>query len=259
MLSLLRSEWYQVRKALSVKIAFVITLFFSLPFGFDVIEEEYFAENYTSDQRYLLFGGGFLSNHMQDGAACLLIASLFAGWLIGSAFENRTIQNAVSYGKGRAKVFLAKMISFIVVVTGLCLAYWFGGSFPAFLKNGLGTPEVVGNLCHIEYIAGMVFAGILAYSSLFAICGVVGFWCQKSGITMGLCFVGILFGGNMLASIAPDHILKVINYTPLGLYKQVLDLHVSWMDMIKTGCISMVWFAVICGIGLWSFKKSELK
>lgn len=259
MLSLLRSEWYQVRKALSVKIAFVIILAYSLFFGYNVIREEYLDEYQELDRMYLFFGGGSLISDMRDGAASLLFASLFAGWLIGGAFENRTIQNAVSYGKGRAKVFWAKMISFLTVVSGLCLTYWLGNSLPAFIKNGLGTPEVVGNLCRIEYIAGMVFAGILAYSSLFAICGVAGFWCQKTGTTMGLCFVAILFGGNMLATVLPDSLLKILNYTPLRLYTQVLDLHVEWMDMIRTGCISMAWFVVICGIGLWSFKKSELK
>lgn len=118
MLSLLRSEWYQVRKMLSVKITFAITLIASVIFGF----------------------------RMTDGAACLLLASLFAGWLISAAFENRTIQEAISYGKSRTKVYCAKMSLFVLVVNGLCLVYWFGSSMAAFVKYGLGTREIAGNL-----------------------------------------------------------------------------------------------------------------
>lgn len=259
MLSLLRSEWYQVRKALTIKITFVIALVSSIMFGFQMASEKYIEEFKTLDQRYLFYGGGSLCSSMEDGAAGLLFASLFAGWLISAAFENRTIQDAISYGKSRTKVYWTKMFMFLAVTIGVCLVYWFGSSVPAFLKNGLGMPEIVGNLCRIEYIAGMLFAGILAYISLFAICGLVAFWNRKTGTTMGICFVAILFGGNLLTVILPDNVLKFVNYTPLGLYKQVLNLDVEWADIWKTGCISLVWTAIICGIGLWKFKRTELK
>lgn len=259
MLSLLRSEWYQVRKALSVKITFGIILIVSVIYGFNMTNENYFETYKTLDQEYLLFGGGSLSSSMSDGGASLIFASLFAGWLIGAAFENRTIQEAISYGKSRTKVYWAKMLTFLCIVTGLCLVYWFGCSMTAFLKYGLGTPEVVGNLCNIEYIVGMVFAGILAYISLFAICGLIGFLNRKAGATMGICFVSILFCGNLLTLIVPESIKKIINYTPLGLYNQVLKRDVQWGDICRTSCVSLIWIAVICSIGLWKFKKTELK
>lgn len=259
MLSLLRSEWYQVRKALSVKIVFGITLVASVIVGFQMVSETYVEELKELDRTYLLYGGGSLYSSMEDAAACLLFASLFAGWMIGTAFENRTIQEAISYGKSRMKVYWAKMLIFLTVCIGICLVYWFGDSIPAFLKNGLGTEKNVGNLCHINYIIGVLIAGILAYASLFSICGLIGFLTRKTGVTMGICFVAILFGGNLLAMVLPESILRIINYTPLGLYKQVLKLDVQWADIGKTSCVSLVWIAIICSIGLWKFKKTELK
>ena len=259
MLSLLRSEWYQVRKALTVKIVFGITLVASLIFGFKMISESYVEQIQEIKGQYVLYGGGSLCGSMEDGAACLLFVSLFAGWMTGTAFENRTIQEAISYGKSRTKVYWAKMLTFLTVCIGICLVYWFGGSIPAFLKNGLGTEKNVGNLCHINYIIGVLIAGILAYASVFSICGLVGFLTRKTGATMGICFVAILFGGNLLVMVLPESILRIINYTPLGLCKQVLKMDVQWADIWKTSCISLVWIAIICSIGLWKFKKTELK
>lgn len=259
MLSLLRSEWYQVRKMLSVKITFAITLVASVVFGFHMTSGAYLEEYKRLDQMYILFGGGSLRSTMSDGAAGLLFASLFAGWMISGGFENRTIQEAISYGKSRTKVYFAKMFQFLMVVTGLCLVYWFGSSLASFLRHGLGTVEVVGNLCHVEYIVGMVFAGILAYISLFSLCGLVGFLNRKVGATMGICFVAILFGGNLLASVVPESVITVINHTPLGLYNQVLKLDVQWADIGRTSLLSLLWIGMICGIGLWRFQRTELK
>lgn len=259
MLSLLRSEWYQVRKALSVKIVLGITLITSLVFGIRLINETNFETYQALGESYILFGGGSLCSMMQDSAGVLLIASLFAGWLISAGFENRMIQEAISCGKSRGKIYCSKLLIYYGVVTILCLVYWFGTSIPAFVKYGLGTPEVCGNLCKVNYIIGMTLAGIFAYISLFSLCSLVGFLNRRVGATMGICFVAILFGGNLLAAIVPENIIKIFSYTPLGLYNQVLKLDVQWSDMWMTVGISLIWTVLICGLGYLKFRKTELK
>lgn len=79
------------------------------------------------------------------------------------------------------------------------------------------------------------------------------------GKSLETCFVAVLFGGNLLASIVSDRVLQVINFTPFGLYKQVLKMDVEWADIWRTCGISLVWIVIICGIGLWRFQKTELK
>lgn len=259
MLSLLRSEWYQVRKALSVKITGGIVLVASLIFGMKFIDPSYLEDLETLDKRYLIYGGGSLCSTMQDGAMALLFASLFAGWLISGGFENRTIQESISYGKRRITVYGAKMLVYMLVVTGLCLIYWIGTSLPAWIKYGLGTEDICGNLCQIGYIVGMLLAGILAYWSLFAICGVVAFWSRKVGVTMGICFVSILIGGNLLAAVVPESVVKMLSYTPLLLYTHALKLDVSWTDIGITTVLSLLWIIMICTAGYLKFRKTELK
>lgn len=259
MLSLLRSEWYQVRKALSVKITLGIVLIASIIFGMKFIDPSYIEAFKTSDLRYLMYGGGSLCSMMQDGAMALLLASLFAGWLISGGFEQRVIQESIAYGRRRLTVYGAKMLMYLLVVTGLCLVYWLATSLPAFLKNGLGTQDICGNLCQVSYIIGMMLAAILAYMSLFSFCGVIAFWTRRVGLTMGICFVGILFGGNLLASIVSEGIREVINYTPLGLYNRVLKLDVQWTDIWLTAGISLIWLGIICTVGYLKFRKTELK
>lgn len=259
MLSLLRCEWYQVRKSMPLKIIFVIIVVASVIFGIKFTDAAYVSEIKTFDEIYILYGGGSIRGSMEDSAMALLFASLFAGWMIGGSFENRVIQESISYGKKRSSVYLAKMLMYSVVVTVLCLVYWCVSALPAGLRNGLGTADICGNLSQIPYIVGMIAAGSAAYISLFAICGIIAFFTRKTGATMGICFVGILLGGNILASILSENIIKIINYTPLGLYHHVLKLDVTWLDICQTARISLIWIILLWAVGYLKFQKTELK
>lgn len=259
MLSLMRSEWYQIRKMLSVKITFAIILVASIVFSFQMFQPDSLDYIQSTGQMYELYGGGELCNTISDSAACLLLASLFAGFLISTGFENRTIQTAVGCGKSRTKVYLVKMLNYILVVTFLSMVYWFGSSTAMFLKNGLGSSDVVGNLNQIPYIAGMVIAAAIAYASLYAVCGVIAFFSQRTGMTLGICFLGILFGGRLLALLLPETAIAWVNLTPLGLYQRVLTLDVSVETILQTSLLGILWTSAICGIGWWKFKRTGLK
>lgn len=259
MLSLLRCEWYQVRKSLSLKIIVVIIVTASVVFGMKFRDASYASELKALGEIYILYGGGSICSSMGDGAMALLLASLFAGWMIGGSFENRVIQESISYGKKRSSVYLAKMLMYSAVVTVLCLIYWCVTALPAGFKNGLGTADICGNLCQVPYIIGMIAAGSVAYISLFTICGMIAFCTRKTGTTMGVCFVGVLFGGNLLASILSKDIIKIVNYTPLGLYHHVLKLDVTWFDICQTIGISLVWIIILWAVGYLKFQKTELK
>lgn len=246
MLSLLRSEWYQIKKSLPVKVTFIIMLITPL-----ILEFQKLGDGPA-------YGGDSLCSWMNDGVG-MVTACLFAGWLISTSFENRTIQEAISYGKSRAKVFWAKMLMFLAACTAVFLIYPIAGSLPSFLRYGLGTAEKVGNLCRADYIAGMLISGTLAYCSLFALCGMLAFFIRKTGNTMGISIVVILFGGNFLAMLLPENVQTIMNYTPFRLYSQVLSQAVQWADIWRTACLGLIWIAVICGITLWKFKRTELK
>ncbi len=259
MLSLFRSEWYQIRKTLTVKLLFLFILFTSIALGIRETSESYAAEVKEAGWNDLLYGGGSLLSSLKDYSLVILIASLLAGWMVSSSFETRIIQEAVCYGKSRTKIYTVKMLMYFIVSLMTCLVLWIVGSLFVFLKYGIGTQEVVGNLCHWNYIAGMLFAGSLAYLSIFAICGVIAFLTQKTSITLGICIIAIAVGFNIIIGILPEPLLKIIDYTPVGLCRQVLKLDVSWEDIIRTSCISIVWTVAICIAGLFKFKKAELK
>lgn len=259
MISLLRSEWYQIRKTMTVKMQFLVVLVISLFLGISETGASYSDRVKSAGWDYLLYGGGSLLSSMEDAGLVIILVSLLACWIISSAFETRTIQEAICYGKSRTIVYLAKMAVYCIVSIAICLVVWSAGSVPIFIKYGIGTQDVVGNLCNWEYVAGMVIASGLAYLSIFVICGVVAFLTQKTSITMGICIIGISFGFTVIASVLPDSLVKLINYTPIGLYHNVLKLDVSWYDIFKTSFISIIWIIVICVSGLWKFKKTELK
>lgn len=254
MLSLLRCEWYQVRKSLYLKITVILIIATSAIFGIRYVNTVSVSEMNAS-----LYFGGSICSSMNDGAMSLLVASLFAGWMVGGSFESRIIQESISYGKKRSAVYLSKMMMYSAVVSVLCLIYWCVTALPAGFRNGLGTAEICGNLARIPYIIGMTAAGTLAYISLFTVCGLVGFFAQKTGAAMGICFVGFLFGGNLLAFVLPEDLIKIVNYTPLGLYRHALKLDVTWFDIRLTAGISLIWIILLWMAGYLKFRKTELK
>lgn len=81
----------------------------------------------------------------------------------------------------------------------------------------------------------------------------------KTGTTMGICFVGILVGGNLLASFVSEKIAAIIHYTPLGLYYHVLKTDVTWYDIGQTAGISLLWIIGLGAVGYYIFQKAELK
>ncbi len=259
MFSLLRSEWFCVRKSTAVKITLLIVTALSVFMGVYMLKDDMYDVYVNSENQYLLYGGGNLMSQMGDATACLLVVSLLSGWLIGESFENRTIQGAVSFGKSRTKVYLAKVTMFLLASSFFCLVLWFGSCIPVFAENGIGTAESVGNLCRISYLAGMVISGILAYMSLFSVCAVIGFFLQKTGMAIAFSMIALVFGVRIIELLVPQALQEFLCYTPLGLYREVLTVHVEWADMIRTGCLGLVWTAAICGIGLWNFKRTELK
>ena len=123
----------------------------------------------------------------------------------------------------------------------------------------MGTEEICGNLCHVPYMIGMVAAGGLANISLFMVCGVIAFCVRKTGTTMGICFVCILAGGNLLASVVPENIAEIIRYTPLALYTHVTKTDVTWSDIVQTAGISLLWIIGLGAVGYYIFQKAELK
>lgn len=258
MLSLLRCEWYQVQKSLSLKMTAVIMTAVSVIFGLKLTGTAYISTR-TPDRIYTLYGGGFICSMMEDGAMALLLASLLAGWMIGGSFENRVIQESISYGKKRSTVYLTKMLMYSITVTALCLIYWCVTALPSGFRHGLGTADICGNLSRVPYIIGMIAGGSMAYISLFTICGVIAFCTRRTGATMGICFVGVLAGGNLLASVASEKIVRIINYTPLGLYRHVLKTDVTWFDIAQTTVISLIWTIFFCTVGYLEFRKTELK
>lgn len=259
MFSLFRSEFYQIRKTFVIKMLFLFVLLVSVFLGIQKTSESYLAEFEEIGWGYLNYGGGSMLSSMEDSALIILLASLLAGWMLSQAFENRTVQDAISYGKSRTKVYLVKMLMYFFISILICLTIWIAGNIFVFIKNGIGTQEITGNLCHWNYLIGVVFACSLAYTSIFAICGVIAVITQKTSITMGICIIGIAVGFTVISRLLPESLSGIINYTPAGLYNQVLKLDVKFSDIIKTTLISIAWIIAICTAGLWKFKKIELK
>lgn len=254
MLSLMRGEWYQARKSFAVRLVLVCTIIVGV--WFERMAQEYYIAN---NQLEYATVGGCLCSMMQDTAMCLLYASVFAGLMIGGAFENRTIQSEICSGKKRTYVYLAKMVMYLLVVTVLSLAYWFSGAVVIGLRYGLGTSELIGNLSKPEYLVGMVIACVLANMSLSAICGMIGFMIRKTGVVMGVCFALILAGGNLLAALLPENVSKYFEYTPFRLAYRVLKYDLTWGEIGTTCLFSLLWIGFILGFGIWRFQRTELK
>ena len=68
MFSLFRSELYQIRKNLAVKILFLFVIITSVFLGIQEASDSYDAEYKEIGRDYINYGGGRLLSDMSDGA-----------------------------------------------------------------------------------------------------------------------------------------------------------------------------------------------
>lgn len=180
----------------------------------------------------------------------MFILSLFASYVIGNEFTNRTIDNEIRIGYSRFSVVLSRAIVVLPFTLIPYLAYTVTSTLFLGLANGFATAFTVSDLI-IRFI---LFA--LQVMSIQSIAMFIMFACKKAslGMMVNTCFAVVTC--NLLRNILQDNSLfKLTSFYRIMMNNQsmsVQDLLISFVSAIAT-LLLMVYASYIV------FRKAELK
>ena len=193
---------------------------------------------------------------------CLLTGDIvFAG-----QYKNSTLKNEVSFGLSRAQIYLGKLIAqtllsiaylvvmmaFFIALCAVCLPMEAGTFYSA--------PEALVIVGY--FLAAGLPLWVGAQAALCMCLFLVNGEMASSFFYVGIVFVletifdvaGLLAGGPV-----GDALLTICRYFPRNMLDGAKAVVGDWMYLGKAWLVSAFWVAVCTAIGLYGFRKKEIK
>jgi ABC-2 type transport system permease protein len=183
----------------------------------------------------------------------------FAGFFIASEFQNGSIRNALSLGKNRVHVFMAKVIAMLIAITIMLfvLAVSFTVCFTITSEFGTMSPGEFIPYFIVNFFNEVMFH--LPYAGFFTM---FAFLTKKPGLTILLSFgyeFSLLATGAILENYPGKDIKFLLQYFPQYYYTKIDEFLSNW-QFITNGywvCLGFTFIPIL--IGIYNFKNSDIK
>lgn len=259
MLNYIRAELYKVLRRKYV----YITL------GIFLLLESLMVAGYAfhNSHSYPTPFGGAIIIVLEFGAIGSCMCLLTGDMVFATQYKNSTLKNEVSFGLSRARVYLGKLIAmalmsvaFMVVMLG-----YFLGLCAVILphEGAVGFYSTADALIIVGYFLGACLplwlgGQAVACMCLFLVHNEIGSSFLYVGIYMVLdTFVelaGLLVRGN-LGSL----LLKIHEYMPGTMMNTAKSVVGDWGFMGVAWIVGLFWVAASTAVGIWGFKRKEIK
>lgn len=198
---------------------------------------------------------------MYPNFTVFFIAVFISIFVIGE-YTNGVIKNIVGKGYARWKIFISKYVmsvlaaSFLMILTTVVTV---------IIGSIVGAGQAAG---------GVLFADILKYVGIqlllcIAYCGVVvtvSELCRSLGAGIAVNFAIATF--SVIVVIALDHLVQLIlpqsdfrvsSYWLIGLMSECPVKDIGVEVVLHIVIVSVIWIIITAGIGIFHFKKSDVK
>ncbi|MHA6481751.1 ABC transporter permease [Paenibacillus sp. strain BS8-2] len=258
MLNLLAAE--NIKLLRSKKLWIVLAVCFLLPV-LQAVEAryDYNGEVLVQKLETVVNGASGVLMMEKNGVTVLLVISAFISFFIGEEFQNGTIRNALSLGRGRTQYYLSKfvvasIISFIGVLL-LTASGMIGYSF-AF---GFGDIAEISHYASYAFQAFItLFLLIWASVSIFVM---VGFLTQNSGISLiwnFLITIGTGFGAPIF--LQTEHFKQVTFwFTQSFLFYSDFASPADIARFSEMIVVSLITILVSSIVGILLFTRTDIK
>jgi ABC-2 type transport system permease protein len=247
MKQLIQAEWYKIKRSKTLRyLCIAIFVVNSISAVSSVIVKKIF---FTGQIGVLQIGSSM--NAIWFGA--------FAGFFIASEFQNGSIRNVLALGKNRTHVFMAKVIAMVIAITimllvlavSLTLCYTITSEFGT-MSPGTYIPYFILNFFN-ELIFHLPYAG---FFTLFA------FLTKKAGLTILLSFgyeFLLLSIGAVLQNYSGKNLTFLLQYFPQYYYTKINEFLGNWQFITNGYWVSFGFTLIPVLIGIYHFKKSDIK
>lgn len=193
----------------------------------------------------------------------LFMAAIMDVVVVSGVHRTGTLKNEVEFGTPRSRIYLGKLIAAFLLAVMLCILVM--GSFLGlgWLFTAPGTPE--------ETQVSLVILGYVTAASFPLWLGALGlthalFLALKNEVVAACLTAYLLLLGEPMTAIltminseviaGPARVVRSVLLTaPFGQYQDDL----TWQLMAQCWAIGLGWLLASTVVGLWVFRRSEVK
>lgn len=212
--------------------------------------------------------GGAIPIVVDMGTIGFCVSLLTADIVFAGQYKNSTLKNEVSFGLSRTQIYLGKLaaqtllsVAYLVAMIGFYL-----GACAIVLPLEPGAAAFYSPSEALTIVGYFLAVGFpLWVSGQAAAC-----MCQfliSGDMAASFAYVGIVFVldgiiqimGLLIRGRAGDVLLKLCNYFPRTVLEGAKSMVGNWAYMGKAWLVGAFWLAACTAIGLYGFRKKEIK
>ncbi len=258
--NILKSDFYRLFRSkafyicTAVAVLFMSLNIFILYWASKTVEGE-MSNYYIMPKDGITFGLSVFSNGNN-----LIIIGIFAAIFVAAEFAHGTMKNAVSKGFSRVLIYGSKLIT-IMAATFLMhfVNFIIGTLICTVLTGNLGsfTGEFVANMFKIM---GIELLLNFALAALFVFIGMV---IRNLGGVIAINVIGVLSVEPLIYTLLEllfDHKVQISNYSLLNnIARFIPSTTAAGSDYLRAVIVAAAYLVISAGIGIFAFRKSDVK
>lgn len=260
MSNLLRSDFYRLFRSKSFYVCTVVAMglialnIFLLDWASRVAGEGVNLDVSTLYKDGISYGLTAFSNGNVQ-----MILGIIIAIFVTAEFSHGTMKNVVSKGFPKLQIYLTKLISMTVASYIIIIATFVVGTISAIIVTG-----TLGDL-NGEYISKIVKTigiELLLNTALTALILLVSMVVRNLGAAIAINIIGIMSFGPLIFSILEYVVKGKIKFTEYSLLNNIAfyaNNTAKGSDYLRSLIVGLIFLAVSTVLGIYAFKKSDVK
>lgn len=191
----------------------------------------------------------------------LLVAPLLTQLVDGSSIS--TLKNEVSFGVGRGRIYLGKLVTGLLLGLGLCLLLLGGYLLTGWLVLPHSPEE---DLTALGVVGFTLLGALPIWCGVYSLCHMMAMLIPSTAGWLSIYYVLTFFGQPILVALIAtfttgrmSNLIQAVLMPMSLLMPNYLSGWITWEYQVWCWAIGLGWLAATTGLGLFCLGKKEIK
>lgn len=191
----------------------------------------------------------------------LLVAPLLTQLVDGSSIS--TLKNEVSFGVGRGRIYLGKLVTGLLLGLGLCLLLLGGYLLTGWLVLPHSPEE---DLTALAVVGFTLLGALPIWCGVYSLCHMMAMLIPSTAGWLSIYYVLTFFGQPILVALIAtfttgrmSNLIQAVLMPMSLLMPNYLSGWITWEYQVWCWAIGLGWLAATTGLGLFCLGKKEIK
>ena len=191
----------------------------------------------------------------------LLVAPLLTQLVDGSSIS--TLKNEVSFGVGRGRIYLGKLVTGLLLGLGLCLLLLGGYLLTGWLVLPHSPEE---DLTALAVVGFTLLGALPIWCGVYSLCHMLAMLLPRTAGWLSIYYVLTFFGQPILVALIAtfttgrmSNLIQAVLMPMSLLMPNYLSGWITWEYQVWCWAIGLGWLAATTGLGLFCLGKKEIK